>query len=178
MATQQPQGAFVATSDIFDTQRLYEVEVGSLEFKELIANLQRRTNDIALVLNIKDSGYYALEEFNTGQILFPDPASLATSAQEPVFRPIIRKVINFGSLPNATTKSVAHGITFNANTSFVKIYGAATDPSTSYIPLPYAHPTDANNIAVDVDGTNVTITTGSNRTGYTTSYVVLEYIQG
>jgi hypothetical protein len=43
--------------------------------------------------------------------------------------------------------------------------------------LPYASPTDADNIELSVDVTNVSITTGSDRTGFTTTYIVLEYIK-
>ena len=61
--------------------------------------------------------------------------------------------------------------------TFTRLYGAATDPSTSFLPIPFAHPTAANNIALSADATNVSITTGSDRTGYTACYVVLEYIK-
>lgn len=172
-------GAFIPLTDIFDSQHIYELEVGSPEFKEFLVRLRQSMNDIAMVLNIKDTGYYVDQEFVNGQAWFPNPALTSTTSQTPVLRQVFRKVINFGTLPNAGTTTVAHGIDINAAVafSFTRIYGTATDPNTEFIPLPYASPTDADNIELSVDVTNVSITTGSDRTGFTTTYVVLEYIK-
>jgi hypothetical protein len=87
-----------------------------------------------------------------------------------------RTVVNFGTLPNNTTTSVAHGITVSSNTVFTRIYGVATDPSTSFIPLPFVD-TAGNHVELNVDATNVNIVTTADYTGYTTAYVVLEYIE-
>lgn len=139
-------------------------------------NIPETLNLMSLVLNTKDTGYYPLTEFINGQLWFPDPALSSSTATAPTYRQVYRKVINTGALPNTGTSSVAHGITITATTSFTRIYGAATDPSTTFIPLPYASPVDAENIALYVDAVNVNITTGNDRTGFTTSYVVLEWI--
>jgi hypothetical protein len=92
-------------------------------------------------------------------------------------RHVFRKVIDFGSLPNTGTKNVAHGLTWNANTRFTRIYGTATDPSTRSIPLPYVDTTAGSSIELSVDTTNVQIITAANYSGYTTTYIVLEYVQ-
>jgi len=162
-------GSFIGTTDLLQTD----------DKDQLLVKLRQVVNDIALVINTKDSAFYVQEEFVNGQVWFP-PSS-TTGGKTATQRQVFRRVVNFGSLPNTATKSVAHGITTNASFTFTRIYGSATDPGassvTSAIPIPYAHPTDANNIALDVDATNVIITTGSDRTAYTTSYVVLEYIK-
>ncbi len=170
-------GAFVPTTDIFDVQRIQELDVKSDEFKEFLVRLRQSVNDIAMVLNVKDTGFYSEEEYVNSQVFFPNPSLSSTSSQTPVERQVFRKVINFGTLPNTASTSVAHGITTDANFTFTRIYGAATDPSTSYIPIPYASSTAANSIEIAVDTTNIVITTGSNRSGFTTTYVVLEYIK-
>ncbi len=101
-------------------------------------------------------------------------------------RQVFRKVIAFGALPNAGTKSVAHGIDTLPQDlpnnyigfSFTRIYATATDPVNElYIPIPYASNVAANVIEINVDATNVNITTASNKTAYTITYVVLEYIK-
>ena len=78
------------------------------------------------------------------------------------------------------TKSVAHGISTQTPYSLVKLYGSATDPGasswTSVIPIPYASPTLANNIEINADATNINIITGSNRTNFTRSFIVIEWI--
>jgi len=175
--SQANPGAMLPTTYDFDPSVLYDVEVTSPEFKELIIRLAQNMNRMLLVLNLKDTGYYTLEEFLNSQAFFPNPALNSTTAQTPVFRQAFRKVINFGALPNATTTSVAHNINITSGYSFTRIYGTATNPSTAFIPIPFSSPTLNQNIKITVDGTNVSITTGIDYSAYTICYVVLEYIK-
>lgn len=184
---QNQVGAFVPTSFIWDVARITDIDVNSQEFKELLVRLYQNVVNIANVLNIKDSAYYNTLEFVNGQLFFPNPLFDSQTAQSPVYRQVLRKVINFGTLPNTATKSVAHGITciaFSAGpppipgTTFTRIYAAASDTTgLTYIPIPYASPTAANNIELNVDSSNVNITTGSNRSNFNVCYVILEYLQ-
>ena len=132
----------------------------------------------AYSLNDKDIGHYVLVSELNGQKWFSRTG--ATNAN--TLRFAFRKVLNFGALPNAAATAVAHGITTNANTTFTRIYGCATDPGatsiTSAIPIPFADPAVlANAIRIEVDATNVTITTAANYSAYSTCYVVLEWLQ-
>lgn len=172
-------GSFLATTSVFDPSAIYSVEINSDEFKEFLFLLASAVNNISLSMNTRDAGYYSLSEFLNGQIFFPNPTLVSTSNQQPVWRQVYREVVNFGTLPNAGTKSVVHNIpNINAAFSFTRIYGAASDPvGFNYIPLPYASPTLVNNIELSVDATNVNITTGSNRSNFTITYVILEYIK-
>jgi len=175
---QEQIGSFVPTTNVWDPSEIYDVEVTSPEFKELLVRLYQNLNTMAIVLNVKDSGYYDTSEFVTGQKFFPLPGLTSQSSTTPDFRQTYRKVINFGALPNTGTTNVAHGITCDASTIFTRIYGVATDPAGfSYLPLPYASSTAANNIELSVDNTNVTIITGSNRAAYTITYVILEFLK-
>lgn len=168
-------GLFVPTTNIWDVAELYETDVNSDQFKELLVRLYQNVNNIALSLNIKDSAYYTLNEFVNGQLFFP--SSLSSNATEPQYRQVYRLVINFGALPNAATKSVAHGLSIGSTWTFTRIYGTATNPSTEFIPLPYASPTLNQNISLNVDATNVNVTTAINYSAYTTTYIVLEYLK-
>ena len=90
-------------------------------------------------------------------------------------KPLYRKVVSFGALPNATTKQVAHNIT---NIDFITNYIIlAKNPTYKYyLSIPATNP--ANNIysaSGYIDNTNIVIATGDNKTGYTTCYVVIEY---
>ncbi len=170
-------GLFVPNTFIWDVQNLYEVDVNSAQFKELLVRLYQNLNTIAITLNKKESALYPLAEFITGQSFFPDPSLSSTTTQAPTERQVFRKVINFGALPNATSKTAAHGLTITSTYSLTRLYGGATDPSTAFIPLPYASPTAANNIELSMDATNVTVTTGSDRTAFTTCYIVIEYLK-
>jgi hypothetical protein len=170
-------GMFIPTTNIWDTSSLEAVKFPNPEMKELFVRLYQNLNLTSSTLNLRDAGYYPITEFVNGQLYFPNPAYNSSTATTPTYRQVYRKVINFGALPNTGTKSVAHGITITSSVTFTRIYATATQPSTSFIPIPYASPTLANNIELNVDATNVNITTGSNRSAYTVTYVVLEWIK-
>lgn len=166
-------GAFVPTSDVYDI--LNQGNPQSEDFQLFLVRLRQSINNIALVLNIKDSGYYLPVEFVNGQLYFPNPDTSITAANKKnaVYRQAYRIVVNFGALPNTATKSVAHGIAdINAQFTFTRMYAAASNPTgLSYLPIPNA------DITMSADATNVNITTISNLTAYTRTLVVLEYLK-
>lgn len=166
-------GLFVPTTYTMDVSQLYSTNVNSPEFKELLIRLYQNINSICTALNLKDSGYYVETEFMNSQLLFPNP-----NFQPGQYRQIFRTVVNFGTLPNNTTTSVAHNIDITNTYTFTRIYGAASDTTNlTYIPLPYVSTTATNNIELSVDATNVTISTTADYSSYTTCYVVLEYVK-
>lgn len=85
---------------------------------------------------------------------------------------ICRKVVNIGALPNASSKTVAHGIKKLGD--FVRIRGVCKNGS-NYLPMPYAD-TAATGTQIELyaDATNVVIVTGTDRSG-DTGVVVLEF---
>lgn len=85
-------------------------------------------------------------------------------------RPIYRKVVNFGALPNNTTKSVAHGITGMLQLVDLMILAAE---GSNYAPIPWASVSQP--IQTNVNGTGVAIVTTSNLTTFTRTYAILEY---
>lgn len=178
MAKPIQSSAVLPTNFIWDIQQVSTAPIDPA-IKELLVRLYQNLNLMANVLTIADKGAYQQQEFITGQSLFPNPNYNSSTAQKAVNRTVLRKVINFGALPNAATKSVPHGITCTGITTFLKIYAVASDTSAeTYIPIPYASATNvAHNIELYVDGTNVNITTGTNYSAYNFCYVVLEYIQ-
>ena len=92
-------------------------------------------------------------------------------------KPVYVKRFNFGSLPNATSKSVATGIDFD-NYMLVKIEGIAKYATNNIaFAIPFAHPTNlANSIMVNIDASNnLVITTGVDRRGYN-GYINIYYM--
>lgn len=143
-------------------------KVGSPEFEDGLNNTYKR---IADAVNTKEGALYIPTEQSTFQLYF-------TPADPQTLRPTYRMVVDFGALPNTSTKTVAHNIDFTTEFSVTRIYGAATDPvNLVYIPLPYSSPTLANNIELFINGTNVTVTTGSNRSAFTRCTIVIEYLK-
>lgn len=171
-------GLYIPTTNIWDVSQLYSMEVTDPAFKELLVRLYQNINNITIALNLKDSAYYDIDEFVNGQMFFPNPANSSLTPATASYRNVFRIVINFGALPNTATKSVAHALPITTGYTFTRIYATASDTTNrAYIPIPYASPTDANEIEINVDATNVNITTGSDRTAYTVCYVVLEYLK-
>lgn len=174
-----PIGSFVPTSNVWDISRIQQIDVNSSEFKELLIRLYQNINLISINLNLKDIGYYNTMEFNCGQQYFPNPTLNTQTTNRSVYRSVLRMTINFGALPNAGSKSVAHGIPVNSAYTFTRIYGAASDTTgMHYVPIPYTSNSGATNmIQIDVDSTDVTINTGTvNRSNFNVCYIVLEYI--
>ena len=88
-------------------------------------------------------------------------------------KPLYRKVINFGSLPNNSIKNVAHNIT-NVN-QWVTIKGVTMNKDKTSLPVPATNAIDiAYGINISVTTTEVRIQTGRDRTSFS-AYVILEY---
>lgn len=164
-------GQFVPSTNIWDVGQIYEVDVKSPEFKELLVRLYQNVNNITLSLNVKDTAYYINQEFNTSQQYYnlADPSLLT-------LRPGFRMTVHTGALIAGLNPPIAHGLSVNADWTWMKIYGAATNSGSLVgYPLPYAD-TSGNNISVIVNATNVVINNASGVT-FTDSTVVLEYLK-
>ena len=86
---------------------------------------------------------------------------------------IYKKTVDTGTLPNATAKNVAHNIS-NLN-RVIRLEGYTYNPtSLTTAPLPFCSPATSN-IAVNVNSTNITVTTGIDRTSFSESYITLYY---
>lgn len=150
------------------------------ESEKAFVRIRQYLNDMAYSVNRKETGYYIEEETITGQQFVPTFGTSEGSSVE--YRPILRKVIDCGTLPNAGTSTTAHGITTTENFSFVKIYGCATDPGASTvnsaIPLPFINTTTpGDSVELSVNATNILITTTTaNYINYTRTFVILEWI--
>lgn len=140
--------------------------------------LTESLKEISNAINQREIGFYLDEELLTGKSFFP--GTTAPGNNPGVFRSILRKVVDFGALPNTNIKSVPHGILFDINFSLIQIWGAATNPITfQAIPIPYTEVQvpALGNIQLTMDSTNVNIVTASNRSAFTRCFVIIEYIQ-
>lgn len=82
---------------------------------------------------------------------------------------IYKKTVNFGTLPNATTKNIAHGIQNLAN---VIEYDALAYNGTRWTPLPIVN-VSGENAAITIDNQYITIITSTDRrtdSAYVTIY--------
>lgn len=84
---------------------------------------------------------------------------------------LYRKVINFGVLPNATTKSVAHGL---SNISFVKSEGMYSyDDSSLCSVIPNGNIDDP--IRYWITNSSIVVSTLSDKRVFTKCYFILYY---
>lgn len=177
MATNQ-KGAFLPTTQVWDPGNIENIEA-SKSLKELLVRMYQNLGAMATMVNYKDTGIYPTEEFVCGQVYFKDPNLDSSTSKTPKLRQVYRKVFIFGDLPNTATKTMAHGIDLGARLMFTRIYGTAKDPVTDrFIPLPFVSPGAlAGAIELWVNGANIELTTGSDRTAFTETYIVLEYLK-
>ena len=141
----------------------------SVDPQQFLIQLNLLYKKIASSVNSRELGFYFTEETATFQEYF-EPNNPQGR------RNVYRKVIDFGALPAAGSSTAAHSISFDSNYRLTRLYGASSDPTgLLYIPLPYASPTLANNIELSLDSTNVIVTVGTDRSAFTTTYVVIEY---
>ena len=84
---------------------------------------------------------------------------------------IYKKTINFGALPNSTTKTVAHGISNFSEA--VKLEGIAKSNANNYTSLPYVPASPSSLCDMSVNATSVNMTSPDDRShwsGYVTIY--------
>jgi hypothetical protein len=89
-------------------------------------------------------------------------------------KPIYKKTVSFGALPNNTTKNVAHSI--SGATAFVALAGVSTN-GTLWLDLSHGAPVLTNNLELYVSTTNITVASGSNFSSFSTTYITLFYIK-
>lgn len=85
-------------------------------------------------------------------------------------KPLYRKVVDCGYLPNNAIKNVIHGI---SNAEYVTIKGTASDGASAF-PLPRVHPSTNLSISLEINGTNITLYDQYNFSSYKAE-VTLEY---
>lgn len=170
-------GLYISTTDVWEISRLQDIDVNSEEFKLLLVRLYQNVNNIAIALNLKESGIYPLTQFVTGQQYFSTDPNNPNDT-----RSVFRLTLNIGSLGAGVT-TVAHGLPIAPNFptpttwTFVHIYGAATDSvNGNYYPLPFASAGGAANIELRADNTDVVITNNSG-VNFDRCYVVLEWVK-
>ena len=177
-SSQSNPGMMLPTTSVWDVSQIYQVEDIPDDLKNLLVVLYQNLNNMALAVNLKNNGYYPLQEFLTGQAYFPNPNNTSTTSGAAVYRQVFRMTVNFGALPNATTKKIPHNIQINSSYSITSISGAATQTTPfAGIPIPYASSTTANIIECSIDNQYVYITTGIDYSAYTLCYITIEYIK-
>ncbi|MGJ0429580.1 hypothetical protein [Methylobacter sp.] len=166
-------GLFLSTTPMYDVGDLNDQE----NLKQLVVKLTQFSNDIAIILNQKDSALYSLEQFVNGQTFFPNPALSSSTEQTPTPRQVFRQVFLTGPLPNTGILLIPHNIAPTALFTFTRIYATASNTTLlEYIPIPFVS-TTGNIVSILVDSVNIVITTNFNASGFDVVYVILEWLK-
>jgi len=145
------QSSFLRTSRNFpnDTQAL------SVE-------LSKSYVDIANIVNQRIIGIFPTSR----PIITGDSWFLANNLKQQTFR----QLYTFTSFA-----AITHGIDTTKIYGFSRIYGSFTD-GTNFYPLPYVHPTAANQVGVIVTATQITFAVGGTAPVPTNGVIVLEWL--
>lgn len=87
-------------------------------------------------------------------------------------KPIYKKTVDTGTMPNNTRKQVAHGI---SNLDFIISMGGAAYGNNTFVPIPYADTSVSGSLGIFADRNNIILFSGGNCSYLTTSYVTLYY---
>lgn len=137
----------------------------------IVEQLKRISNAV----NVREIGFFIDEEVLSGKAFIPTANLTGTSQQ---FRQVLRKVIDFGPLPDNATKSVPHEIMYDANFTLIQLWASATNPvALQSVPIPYVSQNANNEIQIFLDATNVNIVTANIWSAYTRCFVIIEYMQ-
>lgn len=178
----QNTGSYIATTRIWSSGELENINVNSDNFKRFLVDLNDTINSMSISLNQRTFGYHQTVELVNGNLYF-NPTN-----NNPLYqRSSFWITVNFGALPAAGSKAVAHNVGFvivapaiASTYTFVGITGTATDQTgLTAIPLPYSSAVAiADNIQVDVTSTDIVVTTGgTDRSNYNQCVFVLEYLK-
>jgi microcystin-dependent protein len=130
---------------------------------EVVNTQSNSTTDAYSCKYVNDINTYSTNEVNTGKTWIDG-------------KPIYRKVIDLGTLPNISEKTVSAGISTNLD-KVVKLYGIAHNPSNKHgFPLPYVYSNNDANIEIVYLGNsdNIRITCNTDRSSLY-GYAILEY---
>lgn len=88
-------------------------------------------------------------------------------------KPIYRKVVHFGTLPNTGRKTAAHGIQDIG--TVIRLSGMAQSTvNTASLPLPYVS-MNPNSVNMSINRANISVETISDMTKYINAIVLVEY---
>lgn len=154
-------------------------ELTGYQVKDLAGRIRLKADANSVPTSISDLGQVTSSDIDWSTM----PGSYSTTEQKTPFtwidgKPIYRKTINFGALPNATAKNVAHGIS-NLD-EVVKLEGLirnnriAANPEWMNVPLVYRGSDSAYNSATLVSLTDVQFNCTQDRSHYS-AYVTIWY---
>ena len=138
-------------------------------YSNLATNIQVLTLYYTKTTDVAGSGDY--NTLGVPTVHYSNTEQVVGTAEDG--RPLYQITVDTGTLPNNTTKNVAHGI---SDLDYIEhFWGSAKNPNNGVrIPLPYVYG-NTRCLQVYADSTNIKLISTENMSGYTTSRVTLQY---
>ena len=156
---------------VYETKTAAETDLVNLEVGQIIATKDEGNELSNPVDVVQDGNMHAVTSNAVADGLSYSTDEVKTGGKWIDGKPIYRKTIDCGSLPNTSYKNVNHNIT---NLDYViKCYGFARGGNYRMV-LPNASANTANAVEVYVDNDYIVIQTGNDRSGYN-GYITIEY---
>lgn len=134
-----------------------------INFKDKLYNINQRT---AAAVNTKISGLYSPQEKLTGS-QYVDESNPQNNKN------VYRYTLDFGSLPNSTTKSLPNPVSgWNSSYTLVEMFGAANNTNSGN-----AIPLSNDGISLSINSTSVTIVTTQDFSNFTQCKIIIEYLK-
>lgn len=155
---------------VYDTKTDAESDLANLTVGQIIATKDEGNETSTPVDVVEDGNMHAVTSNAVANSLSYSTAEILTGETWIDGKPIYRKVIDCGAMPNNTTKNVAHGISNIGKV--VRSEGYSDNNAGIQIPVPYVSDIP---LSIFVDNTNIVIQTSGDYTAYVNTYITLEY---
>lgn len=165
----------------FSNELLVEYADFPLEFSsEFRTRLIQMINDMCISINAKESGFYTDEITITGAKVLTTYSDQLQGNRSVYHRSVRRKCIFTGALPNSGMKTVKHNIQFPKTSVGWRIWGCASiidndENLKAFFQMPLGSPNVSSSVELYCTDNDVVIITGTNRTNFNFSFVVIEY---
>lgn len=165
------------TIKIYPTEAALDADLANLEENEIVATDE--DNDPASgtqypVDVVQEGNMSAVTSNAVAENLSYSTTEQKTGGTWIDGKPIYRKIVDCGALPNNTSKSVAHNISNLGQV--VSLRGIASKSTLQIIPLPYVYPPDASyNVGMFVYDDDIRFETRANVSSYIYTYAIIEY---
>jgi hypothetical protein len=150
------------------------------DFEQLLLKLTDYSRSVSTSINQREICAYERDEILSGSTLFSVEQTEDIGTEyvptSRYLRPVYRKVIDFGPLPNSGVTSIPHYLPISETWQFIKVLTVPNNQNATGS-TPFATPIPNATARVDITLTDVVITTTADYSAYNVCTVILEYVK-
>ena len=152
---------------VYETKTAAETDLANLEVGQIIATKDEGNELSNPVDVVQDGNMRAVTSNAVADSLSYSTDEIKTGGKWIDGKPIYKKVVDFGALPNNTSKTVAHGISNLEKAIMASGFAINNNGESIYIPHTLS--------GFYINKTNITLNTTYNYSSYTETYITIEY---